>query len=62
VELSWDQAKASWLIRIISGEEVIRRHCNLPKGADDKTLLSRAQQEVRDEGYEVDPAEVSIRR
>lgn len=62
VELSWDQAKASWLIRIISGEEVIRRHCNLPKDADDKTLLSRAQQEVRDEGYEVDPAEVSIRR
>jgi len=62
VELSWDQAKSNWLIRIISGEEVIRRHCNLRKDADDKSLLSTAQQEVRDEGYEVDPAQVTIRR
>jgi hypothetical protein len=62
VELSWDQAKSNWLIRIISGEEVIRRHCNLRKDADDKTLLSTAQQEVRDEGYEADPAQVTIRR
>jgi len=62
VELSWDQAKSNWLIRIISGEEVIRRHCNLRKDADDKTLLSTAQQEVHDEGYEADPAQVTIRR
>ena len=62
VELSWDQSKSNWLIRIISGEEVIRRHCNLRKDADDKSLFSAAQQEVRDEGYEVDPAQVTIRR
>jgi hypothetical protein len=62
VELTWDQAKSNWLIRIISGEEVIRRHCELRKDADDKTLLSTAQQEVRDEGYEADPAQVTIRR
>jgi hypothetical protein len=62
VEVSWDQVKSNWLIRIISGEEVIRRHCNLRKDADDKSLLSTAQQEVRDEGYEVDPAQVTIRR
>ena len=62
VELTWDQAKSNWLIRIISGEEVIRRHCKLRKDADDNTLLSTAQQEVRDEGYEADPAQVTIRR
>ena len=62
VELSWDAAKSSWLIRITSGEEVIRRHFQARKDADDQTLLSTAQQEVRDEGYEADPAQVSIRR
>ena len=62
VELTWDQAKSDWLIRIISGEEVIRRHLQARKDADDKTLLSSAQQEIRDEGYEADPAQVTIRR
>ena len=62
VELSWDAAKSDWLIRITSGEEVIRRHFQARKDADDKTLLSTAQQEVLDEGYEADPAQVSIRR
>ncbi|HYL67914.1 MAG TPA: hypothetical protein VEX69_02015 [Candidatus Limnocylindria bacterium] len=62
VELTWDQAKSNWLIRIISGEEVIRRRFQARKDADDKTLLTTAQQEVRDEGYEADPAQVTIRR
>jgi len=62
VELSWDADKSNWLIRITSGEEVIRRRFQARKDADDKTLISTAQQEVRDEGYEADPAQVSIRR
>jgi predicted kinase len=62
VELSWDAAKSTWLIRITSGEEVIRRHFQARKDADDKTLLTTAQQEVRDEGYEADPAQVTIKR
>ena len=62
VELSWDQAKSNWLVRIVAGEEAIRRHCKLRKDADDHTLLSAAQQTVRDEGYEADPAQFSIRR
>ena len=62
VELSWDAAKSNWLIRITSGEEVIRRHFQARKDADDKTLLATAQQEVRDEGYEADAVQVSIRR
>ncbi len=62
VEVLWDAAKSKWLIRIETGEEVIRRHCNVPKNADDQTLRSAAQKTVEDEGYELDPTSVSIRR
>jgi hypothetical protein len=62
VELSWDPAKSQWLVRIQNGEEVIRRHCKAPKDADEQTLRSAAAKAVQDEGYELDPAAVSIRR
>jgi hypothetical protein len=54
VELSWDGAKSQWLLRIAAGEEVIRRHCALPKDADEKTLRSAVEKTVADEGYELD--------
>jgi hypothetical protein len=60
VEVSWDPEKAKWLARITSGEEVIRRHFDAPKNADEKTLQSAAQQTATDEGYEADA--ISIRR
>ena len=62
VEVSWDADKANWVVRIKSGEEVIRRHCKLPKGADEQKLRAVAQQVVQDEGYELDVAELLIRR
>jgi hypothetical protein len=62
VEVSWDAAKSKWLIRIESGEEVIRRHCDAPKNAGEQTLRSAAQKIVEDEGYEVDPSQISFRR
>ncbi|MGH9741616.1 MAG: hypothetical protein ACRD51_04620 [Candidatus Acidiferrum sp.] len=62
VELTWDSGKSDWLVRIVSGEEVIRRHCKSPKDADEKTLRAKAEQTVKDEGYETDAAAVSIRR
>jgi hypothetical protein len=62
VEVLWDAAKSKWLIRIETGEEVIRRHCEVPKNADDQTLRSAVQKTVVDEGYELDPMSVSIRR
>jgi len=43
VEVSWDQTKSIWLLRIVSGEEVIRRHCKAPKDADEQTLRSVAK-------------------
>jgi len=61
VEFSWDASKSSWLIRIETGEEVIRRHCALPKGADEQTLRKAIEKTVLDEGYELNPASL-VRR
>jgi len=62
VEVSWDANKSKWLIRIETGGEVIRRHCDLPKNADEQALRSAAQQTVQDEGYEPDSGPISILR
>lgn len=62
VELSWDPSKSNWLLRIVSGEEVIRRHCSLPKNADQQALQSAAQQTLRDEGYDPDVSAMNIQR
>jgi hypothetical protein len=62
VEVSWDADKHKWLLRIQTGEEVIRRYCTVPKDADEQTLRSAAQKAVQDEGYEPAPAQVTIRR
>jgi hypothetical protein len=62
VEVSWDAPKSKWLIRIETGEEVLRRHCDVPKNSDDQTLRAAVQKTVEDEGYELDPTSVGIRR
>jgi hypothetical protein len=62
VEVSWDDAKSQWLVRIQNGEEVIRRHQKAPKNADEQTLRTLAEKTVRDEGYEADLAQLSVRR
>jgi hypothetical protein len=62
VEISWDPAKAKWMVRIQAGEEVIRRHCDLTKNADEQALRSAAEQALKDEGYELDSAAIAIRR
>lgn len=62
VEVSWDNAKSSWVVRIQSGEEVIRRHCKLPKNADETALRSAAADTLKDEGYEPDGGVVKITR
>jgi hypothetical protein len=62
VEVSWDADKSKWLVRIQSGEEVIRRHCDLPKSADESKLRSAVKTTVEDEGYELDAADLIIHR
>jgi len=61
-EISWDAGASKWLVRIESGEEVVRRHCQAPKDTDEPGLLSVVQKTVQDEGYELDPAQIRIRR
>jgi len=62
VDMSWDAAKSRWLVRIGSGEEVIRRHCKMAKDADEQRLRSAAQETIKDEGYEADPTQIRILR
>ena len=62
VQVSWDSNKSKWVVRMEAGEEVIRRHQDVPKDADDQTLRSAAQKTVQDEGYEVDPTEIVVHR
>jgi hypothetical protein len=62
VEVSWDNDKSNWVVRMAAGEEVIRRHCKLAKDVDEATLRSAAQKTVQDEGYELDPASITIQR
>lgn len=61
VELSWDANKSKWLVRIQVGEEVIRRYCDLPRTADQRTLEQAAQKTLQDEGYQSGEA-ISIQR
>ena len=62
VEVSWDAGKSKWLVRIQSGEEVIRRYCNLSKDADEQSIRAAAEKTTKEEGYEVDSGNVSVRR
>ncbi|HTZ59341.1 MAG TPA: hypothetical protein VMB49_14635 [Acidobacteriaceae bacterium] len=60
VEVTWDQGKGSWLVRIVNGEEVIRRYAKLPKSADQQALRAAIQKTLADEGFEPDVANTSI--
>lgn len=52
VEISWDSQKSNWLVRIEAGEEVVRRHLELPRETPEPTLRAAAQKIAEDEGYE----------
>jgi len=62
VEVSWDQEKSKWLVRIAVGEEVIRRYCDLPRNAGENDLRAAAQKTLQDEGYEADGAAITIQQ
>lgn len=62
VEVSWEAQKSKWLVRIVSGDEVIRRLVDGKKDADDQTLRAAAQKTVEDEGYEADAAQISLKK
>ena len=60
VEVSWDQDKRKWLVRIVVGEEVIRRYTAEPANADQQMLRVAASQVAGDEGYQVDSDHISV--
>lgn len=62
VEVSRDDQKNKWLIRIQVGGEVVRRHCEEEKNADEATLRQAALRTAADEGYTVDPADIVVHR
>jgi hypothetical protein len=62
VELSWDEDKRKWLVRIEAGSEVIRRHCDQSRDADEQNLRAAAEQTVIDEGYEIEPSRIAVIR
>jgi hypothetical protein len=60
VEISREEKGKRWLIRIQVGEQVIRRHCDEPKNADEATLRRAAVQTAADEGYTVDESSIVL--
>ncbi|HXZ20008.1 MAG TPA: hypothetical protein VEG63_08660 [Candidatus Acidoferrales bacterium] len=62
VEVSWEAQKSKWLVRIVNGDEVIRRLMDAGRNADDQTLRAAAQKTVQDEGYEADAAQISLKK
>ena len=59
-QVSWDDKSKQWLVRIKIGEEVIRRRSKSAKNADEQTLRSLAVQLAQEEGYELEPAKVTV--
>jgi hypothetical protein len=62
-KVQWDSDKKRWVVRIQVGEEVIRRPCDqASQDGSDEELRTIAVQIAKDEGYELDPAAVTIVR
>ncbi len=62
VEVSWEAQKSKWLVRIVNGDEVIRRLVDARRDADEQTLRAAAQKTVQDEGYEADAVQISLKK
>lgn len=62
VEVLWDTTKSKWLVRIEAGDEVLRRPFNASKNSDDQSLRSAALKVVQDEGYQAEPAKITLSR
>jgi hypothetical protein len=61
--VNWDAAKKQWHVRLQIGEEVIKGgRAKTPQQAPADPLRSRAVETAKDEGYEVDAAQVAIQR
>ena len=61
-EVVWDAQKKDWIVRIRAGEEVVRRPCKGSRDLPDEELRSLAVQTAHDDGYELVPDSVRVKR
>ncbi|MGE5569066.1 MAG: hypothetical protein ACM3S5_08525 [Rhodospirillales bacterium] len=64
-DVHWDPQKKTWRVRIRFGEEAIKRPAKdhkIPRDAADEALRNLAVQTARGDGYELDPATITISR
>lgn len=60
-KVEWNPDKKHWQVVIHMGAEVIRRQCDkTPRDAAESDLRDLAIRTARDEGYDLDPARISI--
>jgi hypothetical protein len=57
-KVDWNSAKKHWEVRILVGEEVIKRAIEKPSDAGEAALKEAAVAIAKDEGYEVGLVEV----
>jgi hypothetical protein len=60
IEISRDKQHKDWLVRILIGDEVIRRHWDGPEHTDPEALRAAAIKTANEEGYEIDPANIVL--
>ena len=62
-KVEWNSEKKQWHVVISVGAEAIKRWIpKQPREADDAALKPLAVETAKDEGYELDPAKVSVSR
>jgi len=59
--VAWSAEKKHWEVRIQVGEEVMKRKISPPRGeARAEALKAIALQVAKDEGYDLDPANITV--
>ena len=58
--VSWNAGKKHWEVRIQVGGEVMKRQISLSRESGADTLKAKAVEIARDEGYDLDAANVTV--
>ena len=61
-KVEWNADKKQWHVVITVGAEVIKRWAKESRDAADDALRPKAVEIAKDEGYELDPARISVAR
>ena len=59
--VGWSPEKKRWEVRIQVGAEVMKRQISPPRGeSGEEALKAKAVEIAKDEGYDLDPANVAV--